>query len=104
MANSVWHLALKSEELEIGKIQELQLGTNFFCVLRRKDGIFAFAPQCPHAGGLFSEGCLDSKGNVECPLHQYRFNPANGYNVSGEGYHLKTYPIKEENGCIYLQF
>jgi 3-phenylpropionate/trans-cinnamate dioxygenase ferredoxin subunit len=37
-------------------------------------------------------------------MHKYRFNPANGYNTSGEGYKLKTYPVKEEEGRIFVEF
>lgn len=74
------------------------------CLLRRSDKIFAFAATCPHAGGRFCEGSVDARGNVICPVHHYRFNPANGYNASGEGYKLKTFPAKEEEGLIFVRF
>jgi 3-phenylpropionate/trans-cinnamate dioxygenase ferredoxin subunit len=37
-----------------------------------------------------------------CPLHRYRFSLANGRNTSGEGYFLKTYPVKEDDDGVWV--
>lgn len=63
---------------------------------------FAFAHKCPHAGGILSEGWIDSKGNVVCPVHGYRFNMENGRNISGEGYKLKHWPVEKRADGIYV--
>lgn len=60
--------------------------------------VFAFQDKCPHAGGRLSGGFVDVLGNIVCPLHRYKFNLKRGYNSSGEGYFLKTYPVKEDDG------
>lgn len=82
---------------------EVPAGEKRVCLLRKAGLVFAFAATCPHAGARLCEGWPDAQGRVVCPLHQYRFNPANGYNTSGEGYKLKTYPVKEEDGRIFVQ-
>ncbi len=72
------------------------------CFAEYKNVLYAFQNKCPHAGGNMSEGYVDALGNIVCPLHRYKFSLSKGYNVSGEGYHLKTYPVKEEDG-IWVQ-
>ena len=64
------------------------------CIARFNDQVFAFAFKCPHAGGILADGYIDALGNVVCPLHRYKYNMANGRNVSGEGYYLKHWPVE----------
>lgn len=90
-------------QLPIDKVTEVFAGEKRICLLRNARGLFAFAATCPHSGAKLYEGRTDSQGRIVCPLHGYRFNPANGYNTSGEGYKLKTYPVKEEEGHIFVQ-
>lgn len=63
------------------------------CIGKYQDKLFAFAHQCPHAGGLLAGGFIDALGNVVCPLHRYKFSMQNGRNVSGEGYYLQHWPV-----------
>ncbi len=100
----LWHECALANELEEQRMTELVVGEKRICLLRRKGTLFAFAATCPHAGARLCEGRVDPQGRIVCPLHSYRFNPANGYNASGEGYKLKTYPVKEEEGRIFVQF
>lgn len=72
------------------------------CLARHQDSYRAFAATCPHAGGSFSNGWVDALGQVVCPLHRYRFSLANGRNTSGEGYHLKTYPLELRPDGLYI--
>lgn len=104
MEEKAWHRGPELESLEEGVIVEILLPEKTLCLLKREGNIFAFAALCPHASGRLCEGKLDARGNVVCPVHHYRFNPANGYNSSGEGYHLKTFPVKMEEGIIFVQF
>lgn len=72
------------------------------CIAKTILGIKAFAAKCPHAGGNMSEGKLDSKGNIVCPVHGYRFSIHNGRDSNGEGYFLKMYPVKEAEDGIFV--
>jgi nitrite reductase/ring-hydroxylating ferredoxin subunit len=69
---------------------------------RFHDQLYAFAYKCPHAAAILAHGYVDVKGNVVCPLHQYRYNCANGRNVSGEGYRLKTWPLEIREDGIWV--
>ena len=83
---------------------EVEVGGKKLCVLKSKDQLYACSARCPHASGVMSEGFVDAVGNIVCPLHRYKFDPANGRNVSGEGYFLKTYPIEKREDGIYIGF
>src|SRR5690606_22650368 len=69
---------------------------------RTGDKIFACAYKCPHASGILSQGFIDATGNLVCPLHRYKFNPCNGLNVSGEGYHLRHWQIECREDGVYI--
>ena len=73
-----------------------------FCIAQYQDKLLACAAKCPHAGGDLSEGYIDSKGNIVCPTHGYKFSLLTGRNVSGEGYSLKIHPVTEKSGEIFI--
>lgn len=102
--NPEWHAGPTLEALPADQPQEHLFGEKRIGIVRRADGVFAFAALCPHAGAPLCGGRLDARGHLSCPLHRYRFNPANGYNSSGEGYKLKTFPVRVEEGRIFVQF
>ena len=77
-------------------------GTRPVTVARFNGQLFAFAHQCPHAGGILAEGYINAMGHLTCPLHRYRFDMKNGRNTSGEGYFLKTYAIENREDGIYI--
>lgn len=99
-----WHSCGKTDELEINKITEVESDGKILCLLRKTDKVFAFAATCPHSGAKLCDGWLDVQERVVCPLHKYRFNPANGHNTSGEGYKLKTFPVELREDHIFVQF
>jgi 3-phenylpropionate/trans-cinnamate dioxygenase ferredoxin subunit len=99
-----WHFCASSESLPEAQLQEHDINGRRIGLLRRAGKVFAFSALCPHSGGRLCDGWLDPKGRIVCPDHKYRFEPSNGYNASGEGYKLKTFPVREEEGRIFVQF
>ncbi len=99
IADSIDELQLSSEGL-----LEIEVNGKRICIAFNKDQFFACAAKCPHAGGNMSHGYVDALGNIVCPLHRYKFALANGRNVSGEGYYLKTYPIEKRENGIFIGF
>src|SRR6201991_1968735 len=73
------------------------------CIGRFNDQVFAFAYKCPHAGGIMADGHIDALGNVVCPLHRYKYDMKNGRNVTGEGYHLKNWPLQIKEDGVYVE-
>lgn len=72
------------------------------CVVFHQEKIYGCANKCPHAGGRLHEGYVDAAGNIVCPLHRYKFRLENGFNCSGEGYYLKTYPVQENDEGLFV--
>ena len=100
-----WHKVAEGEaEISWSRegigVVELEDGKKI-CVARQGDQWFGFAFNCPHAGGIMAEGWLDEDGNIVCPVHRYKFSLKNGRNTSGEGYHLKRYPIESRPDGIF---
>jgi 3-phenylpropionate/trans-cinnamate dioxygenase ferredoxin subunit len=74
------------------------------CITRQGEKLFGCAARCPHAGGRIADGWTDPLGHIVCPLHRYKFNPANGFNSSGEGYYLRTFPVVENDDGVFVGF
>lgn len=83
-------------------LAEIDVQGKKICIARYNESIFACAATCPHAGGTFAEGYIDTLGNITCPIHSYKFSLQNGRNLSGEGYFLKTFPIEKKEDGIYV--
>ena len=89
-------------EFASNNIAVVELNNKKICIAKYSDQLFAFAFKCPHAGGILADGFIDALGNVVCPLHRYKYNLKNGYNVSGEGYYLKHWPVENRGDAIYV--
>lgn len=63
---------------------------------------------CPHKQQMIlSRGMLGSQGDepkVACPYHKKTFSLVSGQNLNGSECGLATYPVKVEDGYVYLGF
>ena len=103
---SNWHrLAENPESLnwQDNSIAVAEVNGKKICIARYREQFFSFAYTCPHASGIMAAGWIDPLGNVVCPLHRYKFNIINGRNTSGEGYYLKTYPLRIDEKGVYVE-
>lgn len=71
-------------------------------LVRYGGGLHAMAAFCPHAGAVLAEGYVSGRGEVVCPLHDYRFRVRDGYNSSGEGYRLRCHVVECREDGVYL--
>lgn len=102
-----WHFVAENEaSLGFGKYDMIQaeIGEKTICIARFKDQLYAFQSKCPHAGAKMVMGYIDAQGNAVCPLHRFKFSLKNGYNVTGEGYNMRTYPLEFRPDGIYVGF
>ncbi len=67
---------------------------------------YATQNQCPHKKEMaISRGLTgDSNGTpkVACPFHKKSFSLEDRSCLSGEEYQLKTYPVKIEDGYVFI--
>jgi len=97
IADSLGEVAFASNNIAV-----VDLDGKNICIGKFNDGFFAFAYKCPHAGGTLADGYIDPLGNIVCPLHRYKYNMANGRNVSGEGYYLKHWPVEIRDDGVFV--
>lgn len=80
----------------------VEAGEKTITLIKLQNVIRGCTNKCPHAGAPLIDGFIDAIGNIVCPLHKYKFSLKNGYNVSGEGYYLKTFIIEQREDGIYI--
>lgn len=63
---------------------------------------------CPHKMEMvLSLGMIGDKDDipkVACPMHKKNFSLEDGSNLAGEDLKIATYPVKIENGNVYIGF
>jgi 3-phenylpropionate/trans-cinnamate dioxygenase ferredoxin subunit len=102
-----WYLIAKSkEEIDFGKYDIIQMNVSekIICIAKFNNELYAYQSLCPHAGAKMVMGYIDAQGNAVCPLHRFKFSLKNGYNVTGEGYNMRVYPIKINEEGVYVGF
>ncbi|MFZ9877380.1 MAG: Rieske (2Fe-2S) protein [Chitinophagaceae bacterium] len=100
-----WHLISADPEslLQNGtEIVEVNVADKKICITKWQEKLMAFQALCPHAGAPLKEGYIDSKGNVVCPLHHYKFCLSNGRNCTGQGYDMRIYPLEVRPEGLFL--
>ena len=72
-------------------------------IFRIPQGIYAIDDCCSHAEASLAEGDVFDH-QVECPSHGARFDLCTGKNLSFPAVTpVRSYPVKVENGIIYLE-
>jgi nitrite reductase (NADH) large subunit len=68
---------------------------------------YASQNMCPHKKAfVLSRGIVgDAAGTpkIACPLHKKTFSLQDGTSLQGEEYHIRTFPVKVEQGQVYLE-
>jgi nitrite reductase (NADH) small subunit len=67
------------------------------------DQVFALRDRCPHKGGPLSQGIVHG-GTVTCPLHNWKIDLASGEAQGPDEGCAHRYPVKVDNGVVYLAF
>lgn len=74
----------------------------------RRNEWYATQNECPHKKQMIlSRGMIGSEGGepkVACPFHKKTFSLKSGENLNGNECALATYPVKVEEGTVYIGF
>ena len=104
-----WFAACRTEDVrENGgvcvKYKEEQIALFYFT---RKNEWFATQNECPHRRQMaLSRGMIGEQGDdpkIACPFHKKTFSLASGECLSGDECSIKTYPVKVEEGRVYIK-
>jgi nitrite reductase (NADH) small subunit len=80
----------------------VKTGHGDIAVFRTADGeILAIEDRCPHRGGPLSQGIVHGEA-VTCPLHNWVISLRTGAAEGADTGCVKTVPVKQESGLIYL--
>ena len=72
-------------------------------LFRSAEGWFAVDNACPHKRGPLADGIVAGKA-VYCPLHNWKIHLESGCAVAGGEGCVKTYPVKVQEGKVYIRF
>jgi len=102
---------VKDEWIEVGRLEDIPLlgsrvvrtGQGTIAVFRAGDDtVFALNDRCPHKGGPLSQGIVYGH-RVACPLHSWCIELSSGCAVAPDVGATRSYPVKVEEGVVYLQ-
>lgn len=96
--------------VQIAKREDIPDNTGFavevegqaIALYRINSEIYAIEGVCPHAGGPMAEGSLNGCLAM-CPWHGWEFDVKTGQCDFNPDIQVKTYPVKEEKGTIFIK-
>lgn len=109
-----WYAILPSKQVRINQIAAVKRLNMELALFRNSQGeLGCVVDQCSHRGAALSKGKVIGDC-IKCPFHGLEFDkkgkcifiPANGKSSVSDisRYNVKHYPVKEENGIIYIWY
>lgn len=97
----MWVKVCKDDALLPGNATEYLYEKERIAVFRTADGYYAIDNVCPHQGALLNEGVVRNN-RVTCPWHAWSFGLKDGVCNINARLNLETYPVKLEEGFVWL--
>lgn len=105
MANDMgtgWSDAGAADDVWDGAGIEAQAGGRTVALFRSGEQVYATDPLCTHGKARLCDGFVEGT-SVECPLHQGRFDLADGRPLCDPVTEaLRTYPVRIEGGRVWV--
>jgi len=101
MSDLVWHKVGTESDLTEGRVKTVTAGNSTIALSFFEGNYCAIDNHCPHQGGPLGEGSIED-GWLRCPWHGYEYHPCSGKPPKGLDDNVSTYPIKIENGEIFI--
>ncbi len=105
-----WNIACKPEDIPKNGGACVLLNGQQIAIFNfeREAKWYATQNLCPHKQQMaLSRGMIGSLADepkVACPFHKKSFSLQTGQCLTGEDYNIKTYPIKVEDGSVWIGF
>ena len=101
--NENWLEVSDESGIEIEDIVRFDHDDKTYCIYKLEDGYYATDGFCTHETVHLEDG-LVTDDEIECPMHQGIFNIKTGEAISPPAcIDLKTYPVKVDNGKIFIK-
>lgn len=97
-------LIVPKERVRSNRLLLIESGGQRILLTRVEGELCAFDALCPHQLGNLARGDLVN-GEIECPVHSWRFNIRTGASVypEEESLRLRHYQVQEENGAVKIK-
>ena len=104
-------LTLTKKWVEIGPLSDIapkgariikHAGGDIAIFRTSDDEVYALNNKCPHKGGPLSDGIVHGC-RITCPLHNWVLELKTGKAVAPDEGEAKTWPVKVEDGMVYLE-
>ncbi len=100
--NERWKLVGTLEAIPRRGARCVHIGDTTIAVFRTiDDRVFALEDRCPHKAGRLSQGIVHD-GCVTCPLHNWVISLDTGVAQGADVGSTPSYPVRLEDGRIYL--
>ena len=91
-----------AEAIPTGSGRAFVVDSRTIAIFRTADGaLYATQNGCPHANASLAEGLLGAQ-TIICPRHAWKFNLKTGACINDPDYCIRTYPVREEAGEIFV--
>lgn len=102
--DSEYYPTLPIDQVRANRLSLAEVGWQRVLLTRIQGQLCAFNALCPHQLGNLASGSLVN-GEIECPIHHWRFSILNGQSVYPEddGLRLRRYEVKEEAGLVWVR-
>ena len=98
-----WQKIAARDKIKPGEIYSTEIDGSPIALVEIEGKIFAISNTCTHEFALLSDGFLEAE-EIECPLHQARFDVRTGSCVAGPATQdLDTNELKIEGGDVYVK-
>jgi len=87
----------------INEARNFPCNGKMICIVNVWGKLNAMDNECLHQGGSLGQGMVED-GKIVCPWHAWKWEPNTGVAVDHPDQKLKTYPIKVENGEVFIDF
>lgn len=94
-------LTTQSELPAEGEAKEFSLGDKVVCVANANGTISAMDNVCLHRGGPLGQGVIEGDKLV-CPWHGWQWDPKTGQAAHNAAARVAVYPVKIENGDVFV--
>lgn len=101
MAHIDWHRVAARDELEEGDVKTVLAGRSLLVLTMHEGRYGALDNRCPHENAPLGEGYID-RGWLICPLHQYEFDPHDGYPSPTYEEGPPSYPVELREDGVYV--
>lgn len=97
-----WAVACRIGDIDDQQAKRVQIGDQAIAVFNLNGCFHALADRCPHGDASLAEGWIEG-GEVECPLHQARFNITTGEVLCAPAKSCaRRYPVRIENELVLI--